>query len=1033
MKQFIYMVILMLTVFCNYTHAQDTNGTEHSKQYTVSGVVVDDKGEPYPGATIIVKNMPGRGVAADLDGKFTIKVDANATLVIQAVGMKTIEKLITKNLANQKFVLKEDANVVDEVVVTGLSSQKKVSVVGAISTIDPKELKSPGVSLSNMLGGRVAGVITMQKSGEPGRNMSQFWIRGISTFGANSAALVLIDGIEGSLDDIDVDDVESFSILKDASATAVYGVRGANGVVIVTTKRGKQGKLSITGRAALKVSQIKRIPEYLGSYDYALLANEARAMSGEPDLYTPLQLDLIRYGLDNDLYPNVNWTNEIMKKTSLQQNYYMSARGGGDIARYFLSLGYQDEGAAYNQKTNTFKKPMSYRKLTYRANIDMNLTKLTTLYFGVDGNIVNYTTPGGMGTNAVWNNIRVLNPLMMPVEYSDGTLPTYGKENLISPYAALNYFGYNTDVNTRNMTTLKLTQKFTGVLQGLTASVQAMMDHTTHFDEHRHISPYLYHATGRAADGALIKSLSSKAKDMTYGSGSNGWRKYYLEAKADWNRTFGNHSLGGLLFYYMEDEKGTNWGNDPMGINAIPARRQNLSGRLHYGYKDTYFVDANFGYTGSAQFKKGERFGFFPSMALGWVPSNYEWFQKAMPWFTFLKIRGSYGLAGNDRITGTRFPYLTLINHNAATYWGYNGFGIRETQIGADNLKWEVSRKSDLGIEGKFFKDRLSFTVDFFYDVRDHIFRKRVTLPDFAGMITVPFSNVGKMHSYGSDGNISYHHPINKDMSFTVRANYTFSENIVDNFEEPKFTYDYQSSNGKPFNILRGLIAEGLFKSKEEIEHSPEQKFGKVRPGDIKYRDVNGDGVVNNEDKVPLSYNNQLPRVMYGFGADFTWKDLTVGFLFKGSAKVDYYRSGMGNDAGWIPFYNGEIGNVLKHVNNPKNRWIPAWYSGTKETENPNAEFPRLSYGGNNNNSQLSSFWKRDGSFLRFQELSVRYKLHHKKWLKACGLTSVDCEYVMNNIFTIDKVKYFDPEQASSNGAVYPIPMTYALQFYFNF
>jgi len=1026
------MLALLLAIITN-GFAQNANDKTKSKTFTVSGVVVDEQDEPYPGATIIIKNVPGRGVVSDLDGKFTIKVDPNATLVIQAVGMKTIEKLVTKDLADQKFVLKEDASVVDEVVVTGLSSQKKVSVVGAISTIDPKELKAPGMSLSNMLGGRVAGVITMQTSGEPGRNLSQFWIRGISTFGANGSALVLIDGIEGKLDDIDVDDVESFSILKDASATAVYGVRGANGVVIVTTKRGAMGKLSITGRASVKLSQIKRIPQYLGAYDYALLANEARAMSGESDLYTPLQLDLIKHGLDRDLYPDVNWTDEIMKKTSLQQNYYMSARGGGDIARYFLSLGYQDEGAAYNQKGNVFKKPLTYRKMTYRANIDMNLTKLTTLYFGVDGNIVNYTTPGGMGTSAVWNNIRVMNPLMMPVEYSDGTIPTFGRDNLISPYAALNYYGYKDQNSTRNMTTLKLTQKFNGVLQGLEASVQAMMDHTTDFNERRIIAPDLYHATGRSAQGALIKSLNSRALDMVYGSSNSGWRKYYLEAKANWNRTFGDHNMGALIFYYMEDTKGTDWGNDAMGINAIPARRQNLSGRLHYGYKDTYFIDANFGYTGSAQFKKGERFGFFPSIAAGWIPSNYQWFKDAMPWFSFLKIRGSYGLSGNDQITGTRFPYLTLINHTAPTYWGYQGLGIREKQIGADNLKWEVSRKSDVGIEGKFFKDRLAFTVDFFYDVRDNIYRQRVTLPEYAGMITIPFSNVGKMHSYGSDGNISYHHPINKDMSFTVRANYTFSENIVDNFEEPLYAYGYQSSNGKPLYILRGLIAEGLFKSKEEIETSPEQMFGKVRPGDIKYRDVNGDGVVNNDDRVPLSYGNQLPRLMYGFGADYTWKDLTVGFLFKGSAKVEYYRSGLYNDSGWIPFYNGEIGNVLKHANNPKNRWTPAWYSGTTATENPNAEFPRLSYGGNSNNAQLSSFWKRDGSFLRFQELSVRYKLHHKKWITACGLSSLDCEFVMNNIFTIDNVKYFDPEQAGANGAVYPLPMTYALQLYLNF
>ena len=376
---------------------------------------------------------------------------------------------------------------------------------------------------------------------------------------------------------------------------------------------------------------------------------------------------------------------------------------------------------------------------------------------------------------------------------------------------------------------------------------------------------------------------------------------------------------------------------------------------------------------------------------------------------------------------------MTLINDNAASYWGYRERGITETVKGADNLQWEVAKKLNFGIDAKFFHDKLSVTVDFFRDTRDHIFQDRVTLPKFVGMVTVPKSNVGKMHSYGSDGNFEFFHQINKDMSFTVRGNYTFSQNIIDYYEENKLPYDYLSVTGKPFNILRGYIAEGLFSSKEEINTSADQSgFGRIRPGDIKYRDVNGDGIINDNDKVPLSYSNQLPRVMYGFGADFHWKDLTLSFLFKGSAKVDYYRSGLGNDAGWIPFYNGELGNVIKLANNPKNRWTPAWYSGTTATENPHAEFPRLSYGGNTNNSQLSSFWKRNGSFLRFQELSMKYNLK-TPWIKKTGLSSVDLEFVANNLFTIDKVKYFDPEQASANGAAYPIPATYTFQVYLKF
>ena len=1036
MRRTLYVLCLMLALLTYGVQAYSQDNTT-AKQFSVAGVVYDDTGEPCIGATVRVKNEPGTGTITDLDGKFAIKVKPGATLQFEYVGMETVQRTILKDEPSLSVKFKvAKTNAIDEVVVTGLVSQKKVSVVGAVSTINMEELRTPGTSLVNMIGGRMPGVITMQLSGEPGQNLSNFWVRGVSTFGAGAGALVLIDGIEGNLNDIDVDDVESISVLKDAAATAVYGVRGANGVVLVTTKRGSKEKIQVTARATVKLSQIKRLPEYLSSYDYARLANEARAMSGEADIYTPIQLDIIKNNLDPELYPNVNWIDEIIKKTSLQENYYASARGGGDVAQYFVSVGYRHEGAAYRQKENQFHQPLSYDQLTYRANINMNLTKRSELYFGVDGNISNYTTPGGKNTNQVWADVLQLNPLMFPVTYADGTLPTYGQSDLISPFAALNYQGYRSSDNTRNMITLKFTHRFGGILKGLVGSVQAVNDRTSGFSERRFVRPDYYRATGRTSTGDLIKTLRSKQQDMFYSSDNESWRKYYMEAKLDYNTSFGAHNLGALLFYYMEDTKGSEWGNgDALGIAAIPKRRQNVSGRLSWGYNSTYFVDANFGYTGSDLFPKGQRFGFFPSIAVGWAPTSYKWVQKHLPFVNFFKIRGSYGLAGNDNIANTRFPYLTIINNHAATTWGYNGSGIVEKQTGADNLKWEVAKKLNVGIDANFFNDAIKLNVDFFRDTRDHIFQDRVTLPEYAGMVTYPKSNVGRMHSFGSDGNISYFHKINKEMNFTVRANYTWSQNIVDYFEENKLAYDYQSVTGMPYGVLRGYISEGLFKDEADIRQSADQTaaFGVVRPGDIKYRDVNGDGVINKDDRVPLSYGNNVPRVMFGIGGEFNYKDFTVSMLFKGNTGVNYYRVGMGYDAGWIPFYNGEMGNVLKMVNNPKNRWIPSWYSGDPSTENPNAMFPRLSYGSNANNSQLSTFWKQNGSFLRFQELNFRYVFRHRKWLRAAGLSALECDFVINNLFTIDSAKYFDPEQAWFNGAAYPIPTTYSLQMYFRF
>ena len=662
-----------------------------NRDLSVSGIVLDTFGDPLPGVAIFIKNAPGVGTVTDSNGKFSIKASRREVVVFQMIGMTNFEKIVEKNESDVKIILQVDTQMLDEVVITGLTSQKKVSIVGAITSVEVDELKTPSSSLANVLGGRVAGVISQQFSGEPGKNISNFWIRGIGTFGANSSALVLIDGLEGNLNDVDPDNVESFQILKDASATAVYGVRGANGVVLVTTKRGKAGKMQITGRATFQVNQLKRMPEYLEAYDYAKLANEARAMSGYGDLYTRLELDLIQNGLDQDLYPNVNWMDEIMKKTSTQQRYYVSARGGSEIARYFVALGGQLESAAYKQEDSKFKNPVAYNKFNYIANIDMDLTPKTKLYFGVDGNLTSHTLPGFQDTDRLWRSVRELTPLMFPKTYSDGTFPTYGTQELTSPYTLLNNTGYSNNSTYRNMITLKLEQQIGGFLKGLTLSAQAMVDYENYTREARHMFPKGYRATGRDAKGKLIKSLRVNEQSLSYMRSEDIWRKFYMESKADWQRSFGVHDLGALLYYYMEDIKDTRWALDQLGINAIPQRRQNLSGRLSYGYNNTYFIDANFGYTGSSQFEKGSRYGLFPSMAVGWVPTAYKWMEENASFISFLKFRGSYGLAGNDQIAGAvRFPYLTLINNRLPSYWGYRGFGIAETQVGADNLRWEV-------------------------------------------------------------------------------------------------------------------------------------------------------------------------------------------------------------------------------------------------------------------------------------------------------------------------------------------------------
>lgn len=1024
MKRLLIIQLLLLIAFVSFAQKETT--------FTMQGMVIDPtmNNDPLIGVNVTLKDRPGVGTATDVDGKFSIKVNRGDILVFAYMGYENQEYPVRKEEKNLKIALKPSSTQMDDIVVVGLGSQRKISVSGAITSVDVGQLQTPATSLNNMLGGRVAGIISMQTSGEPGKNISEFWVRGIGTFGANSSALVLIDGLEGTLSDVDPADVENFSVLKDASATAVYGVRGANGVVLVTTKRGKTDKLRITARANFAVSQLKRLPEYLGAYDYAKLANEARYSTGLQPMYSDMELDLIRYQLDPDLYPNVDWQKEILNKTSLQQTYYVSAQGGGSIARYFISLNMSNEGSAYNQdKSSKYKTNVGYNTWGYRSNLDINITKSTELYLGIDGYVSSKNEPGGVNTDELWAAQAKLTPLTIPKSYSNGKLPAYDASNAYSPYVMLNHTGKKVVQEYKNMATLALSQDLSMITKGLSFKIQGALNSNVNLSETRKILPEMYNAIGRTTTGELqlIKKIDAVA--ATYNNTKDHWRKYHFEGKINYERVFAeDHRVSGLLYYYMSDEKSS---KATTSMAAIPQRYQGISSRVTYGFKDTYFIDGNFGYTGSENFEPGKQFGFFPSVSVAWVPSNYKLFSNAMPWFNFLKFRFSYGSVGNDRMAGGRFAYLTLINSNAGTGWGSTLPGIIEESIGADNLMWEKAIKSDIGIEGRLLDERLSFTVDIFNDQRNGIFQRRTQIPDYVGTITMPFGNVGRMRSYGSDGNVSFSQQINKDWSFTVRGNYTYSTNDVQEWEQAYPKYGYQQIQGNPLNIVRGYLSLGLFKDEQDVASSPKQ-FGTVRPGDIKYKDVNADGVINTDDEVPLSYSN-MPRLMYGFGGEVKWKNLTLNVLFKGTGRTDFYHTGDGYDMGYIPFNGGKTGQVLSIVNDQANRWTPESYSGDKSTENPNARFPRLSYDKSENNTKRSTFWQDDSRYIRLEEISLGYNIKAGKSLKYIGVSSIDLQLIGYNLCVWDKVKLFDPEQAYKNGAAYPIPARYAFQLYLNF
>ncbi len=906
----------------------------------VAGIVLDEQGQELIGVSVQIKGKQGVGVVTDFDGRFKMTgVPAGSTLVFSYIGYETREIKYTATKLKEKIALKEAVNEFDEVVVVGRDTQRKVSVVGAITNVDPAGIQAPAVSVSNMLGGRVPGIIAVTRSGEPGNNFSEFWIRGMSTFGASSSALVLIDGIEGNINDLDPADIESFSILKDASATAVYGTRGANGVVVVTTKRGKAGKLHVNFKTNATYSYSPRMPEYADAYQYATLANEARSVRGDDPVYSATELELFKTGLDPDLYPNVNWRDVILKDHVINNQHHLSISGGGQSARYYMSLGILNSEALFKQDKSASKHDVNvnYHKYNFRTNIDADLTKTTLLSLNLEAVIKTQNAPGtGSSNKYLWESQANLPPTVVPVRYSNGQLPAYGT-NLEdkSPYVRLNYMGYTTNETYSTKINVGLSQDL-GI-------------------------------------GVLV---------------------------------------------------------------SIPKRYQALSFRATYSYKDTYLVEGNLGYTGSENFNKERRYGWFPSISGGWVPTQYDWYRNLLPFNNFLKFRASWGRVGNDRLkdengNDIRFPYLTTLGNVSSTW----GTGLAENRTGSMNLKWEVSTKTNFGIDARFFDDKVDMTVDFFHTKTTDIFQRRANIPDEGGLSNVlPYANIGSMKSWGMDGTLAYTHTFNKDMALTVRGNFTHAENEVIYWEQSGVNYPYQSNSGVPYKVQRGLIALGLFKDEDDIKSSPKQTFmDNYRPGDIKYKDVNGDGKIDKDDVVPLNYS-AVPFIQYGFALDWNYKAFRVSILFEGVSKVQYFQGGRG----FYPFLNESRGNLLEMVADPRNRWIPREYAEANGidpalAENPNAKFPRLTYGENKNNNQESTFWLADGKYLRLKNVDISYRFTNN-WLKSrVGVESATLSLIGENLHVWDKVKLFDPSQASGNGAEYPLQRMYTLQLNLTF
>lgn len=1020
MRHFLITCILLLSCSMG-TWAQNI---------VVTGVVTDAQKEPLIGVNVAVKDVPGLGAITDINGKYKISIEPYQRLIFSYVGFDKVEVLIKEQRVVNVSMKESAASSLDEVVITGTGVQKKLTVTGAITTVNVSDLThTANGNVVNALAGNVAGVLAMQTSGQPGRNTSEFWIRGISTFGASTSALVLVDGFERDLDDVNIEDIESFSVLKDASATAIYGSRGANGVVLITTKHGKAGKINIDAKVETSYNTRTITPKFVDGYTYATMMNEARITRNQEPIYQQDELDLLRMGLDPDLYPNVDWTDLLLKDGAMTYRANVNMNGGGSTARYFVSLSYLKEDGMY-KTDETLRKDYNTNAnantWNYRLNTDIDITKTTLLKVGVSGSLKKYNEPGLSGD--VWKSLMYQNPISVPVMYSNGYVPAYGTGDRTNPWVLATQTGYKEHWENTIQSNLTLEQKLDFITQGLKFVGRFGFDTWNKNNIDRIKWPEQYKAQRfRDENGNLVFDRVTEEQKMKQTSSAEGNRNEIFEAELHYDRGFKEHHVGGLL-KFNQDSKVFTVGTGEDIKKGIARRHLGLAGRVSYNWNYRYFVDFNFGYNGSENFADGHRFGFFPAVSAAWNVAEEPIIKKNLKWMNMFKIRYSFGKVGNDVLKigddEYRFPYLYTIGDGSGYTWvdyNYNNSysGKRYTDLASNYATWEIATKHDLGVDLALFNDKFTATVDYFHEQREGIWMERKYLPSIVGLGSNPRANVGKVLSEGFDGNFAFREKINK-VDITVRGNITYSQNTILEKDEENNVYPYQMERDYRVNQAKGLIALGLFKDYDDIRNSPKQEFGTVQPGDIKYKDVNGDGVVNDGDKVAIGATTK-PNMIYGFGISASWKGLDVNVHFQGAGKTSFFIEGATVHA----FSAGEWGNILSDVAN-SNRWIDHEISGTMATENPNASYPRLSYGGNSNNYRQSTFWLRNGSYLRLKTLELGYSIP-KPLVNKIRFNNIRLFLRGSNLLTFSSFKLWDPELGSSTGTEYPLAKSLTL------
>lgn len=1005
-------------------------GNSYAQKIKVQGKVVDAiTQEAIIGANVVIKGTT-IGTITDFNGYFTLDADVASTLNITYLGYIPYEVRI-ENSSPLEVKLKENAKELEEVVVVGYGTQKKISSIGAQSSIKViSDLKQPVAHMSNSLAGRISGLTGRQGNGAPGDNSSTLWVRGIATLGGTSP-LVLVDGVERSMDELNPEDIESVSIMKDASATAVFGVRGANGVIIITTKQGMIGKPRIRAEYNYGFTNFTKVPNLADGITYMEAANEAYVTRGQNPVFDEAKIQKTLTGEDPYLYPNVDWFDQLFTDFGTTQNASLSVNGGTENVQYYVSASmYHETGQLVVDKSQSFDSSLRYTRFNVNSSINMKVTNTTKLKMNVKVMVGDSNKPKN-GSSAPFSNAMNMPPIQMPVRYPGGEIPWISTGGgLQNPWAELTQVGYASDVQSKVMADMTINQNLDFITKGLSLKMLFAYDTYNRSWLNREKKYDTYWAEGRDENGELIlKQTNTNGSASTYLTTSGGStaneRKYYFETVLNYDRTFGKaHHVTGMMMFNLSDKANLLAGDL---VSSLPYRSLGLAGRFTYGFNDRYLAEFNFGYNGSENFNPDKRFGFFPSFGAAWVVSSEKWFEPILNTVSLFKLRASYGLVGNDQIvvngSNYRFGFLDEMDGGAGgykfgvpgSYYNVQG-GYRISKYGAD-VTWETSKKFNFGIDLNLFNDVVALNFDIFKERRENIFLSRGVIPGTMGLSGEILGNLGIVDNHGFEVNADISKRFGK-WDVALKGTFSYNKNKIVEDDSPVQPYPWMESRGTTIGQQLGYICDGFYTQEEIDDPNVAKTTEKVMAGDLKYRDLNGDNVIDQYDKTYIG-KGTVPRFTYGFGTTIGYRGFTLGAFFQGAGQTDIYVNGA-----FTPFQNGTAkGNLLANITD---RW-------TEANPRQDAFYPRLNYASDNNqNYATSTHWIMNGAYLRLKTLDFGYTFPTAVTSRI-GISNMRVYALLSNVLMFSKFDLWDPELGNGSGTVYPNISTYSVGLSFQF